>query len=261
MNEQRTKPRFAPALVAALSIGAAAVAGADDTLNKIFQVSQAKTAAAAASQQKIDRIADETRKVENEYRLVLKEIEGLEVHIKRVEKQIADQNRRIANFEQAIANAAAVKRQILPLVERMIGALSEFVAADLPFSLDKRNDELQKLRDNLDRSDISDAEKFRQVLEAYKIEIAYGRFMETYQQEIQVRGTNREVNILRVGRIALMFQTENGDITGAYDPHTREWVELPSSEYKNAVTKGIRIANKQAAYEVLKLPVSAPEAL
>lgn len=256
MNEQRKIAGLVPSLLATLTLGAASTAGAD-TLQQIFDVSQATTNAAAASQRKVDRIADETREKINDYKQVLKEIEGLKVYVARLDKQIADQEQRIADTEQAIADAAAVKRQILPLVERMIGSLEEFVAADMPFLLEKRNAELEMLRDNLDRSDLSDSEKFRQALEAYKIESEYGRFLETYKQVIN----DREVNVLRVGRVALMYQTDDGEETAAFDPNTREWVMLDSGEYKNAVTKGIRIAQKQASIDVLKLPVSAPEAL
>jgi len=256
MNEQRIKAGLLPSLLAALSLSAASAVGAD-TLDKVLKVSQATNDAAAASQSKVDRIADETRKKINDYKQVLKEIEGLKVYVARLDKQIADQNQRIADTEQAIADASAVKRQIIPLVERMIAALEEFVAADMPFRLEKRNAELEMLSNNLDRSDISDAEKFRQALEAYKIESEYGRFLETYKQVVG----EREVNILRVGRVALMYQTDDGEETAAFDPATREWVQLDSSEYKNAVTKGIRIAEKQASIDVLKLPVSAPEAL
>lgn len=256
MKEQRLKARLAPTLVAALSVSAAGVAGAD-TLDKIYQVSQAKTDAAVASQQKVDRIADETREVVNDYKQVLKEIEGLKVYVARLDKQIADQEARIAATEKAIADASAVKRQILPLVERMLGALEAFVEADMPFSMERRTDELAKLRANLDRSDLTDAEKFRQVLEAYKIESEYGRFLETYKQEVN----GREVNIFRVGRIALMYQTDDGEETAAFDPVSREWQILPAGDYKNAVTKGIRIAEKQASIDVLKLPVSAPEVM
>lgn len=256
MNEQRIKAGLLPTLLAALSLSVTSAAGAN-TLDKVLQVSQATTNAAAASQAKVDRIADETRKKINDYKQVLKEIEGLKVYVARLDKQIADQKQRIADTEQAIADAAAVKRQIIPLVDRMIGALEEFVAADMPFSLEKRNTALEMLRANLDRSDISDAEKFRQVLEVYKIESEYGRFLETYKQEID----GREVNILRVGRVALMYQTDDGEETAAFDPAAREWFVLDGGEYKNAVTKGIRIAEKQASIDVLKLPVSAPEAL
>lgn len=256
MIEQRLKARLAPALVAALSVSAVSVAGAD-TYDKIFQVSQATTDAAVASQGKVDRLAGDTADLAGDYKQVLKEIEGLKVYVSRLDKQIADQNARIAATEKAIADAAAVKRQILPLVDRMLSALEEFVAADMPFKQDTRTDALAMLRDNLDRSDLTDAEKFRQVLEAYKIESEYGRFLETYKEEID----GREVNIFRVGRVALMSQTDDGAETKAYDPVKGEWILLDAGEYKNAVTKGIRIAQKQASMDVLKLPVSAPEVL
>ena len=48
--------------------------------------------------------------------------------------------------------------------------LETFVELDVPFHMEERMQRIEFLRNNLDRSDVSIAEKFRQVLEAYKIE-------------------------------------------------------------------------------------------
>ncbi len=131
-----------------------------------------------------------------------------------------------------------------------------------PFSLDRdeRNDRIAFLKANVDRSDISASEKFRQVLEAYKIENEYGRKIDTYKDEIQIEGVDqtREVDILRVGRIALLFQSTDKDVTGAWADGA--WKPLDSGEYRNAVSQGIRIAKKQASIDILNLPITAPEA-
>jgi hypothetical protein len=260
MNMHRLKMVALSALVAAVALVGRVGLVQADTLDKVFEVGQAKTAAAQASQKKVDKLADDTRARLQDYKTVLKEIEGLKVYIRRLEKQIDNQNKRIANFEEAIANAAAVKRQILPLVEKMINSLEEFVAADMPFHLDERQERIQFLRDNLNRSDLTDAEKFRQVVEAYKIENEYGRFTDTYKDKIEVDGVEREVNVFRVGRIALMYQTTDTNVSGAWDQANRQWVKLDSGEFKNAILKGIRIAQKQASIDILKVPVQAPEA-
>jgi hypothetical protein len=116
------------------------------------------------------------------------------------------------------------------------------------------------LRNNQERADISVAEKFRQVLEAYKIESEYGRKIDTYKDTLTVGGQEREVNVLRVGRIALMYQTTDTELSGAWDQRAQAWTELDSGEYRSAILKGIRIAKKQASIDVLKLPILAPEA-
>ncbi|HAD10475.1 MAG TPA: hypothetical protein DCF62_13420, partial [Porticoccaceae bacterium] len=43
--------------------------------------------------------------------------------------------------------------------------------------------------------------------------------------------------------------------------HFGQWQALPSGEYRSAVAKAVRIAKKQAAIDVLRLPIQSPEAL
>jgi hypothetical protein len=112
----------------------------------------------------------------------------------------------------------------------------------------------------MDRSDITIAEKFRQVLEAYKIENEYGRKIDSYKGVALVNGSERDVNFLRIGRIGLMYQTTDGEQSGAWDQDKRSWVELDAGDYRGAIQKGLRISNKQASIDIMKLPIPAPEA-
>lgn len=259
MKKQRFK---AVALSTVLSAGAllGSVAQADQTLNAILEVGQEKTKLAQASQQRVDKIASETNDLLSEFKVVNKQIEGLRVYNAQLEKQIANQLKVIAQLDESIDNVTVIERQIQPLILEMLEALEQYVELDVPFHLAEREERLEMLRNNQERADISVAEKFRQVLEAYKIESEYGRRIDTYEDTLEVGGQEREVNVLRVGRIALMYQTKDTEMSGAWDQRQRQWVELDSGEYRSAILKGIRIAKKQASIEVLKLPILAPEA-
>ena len=259
MKKQRLK---AVALSTVLSAGAliGSVAQADQTLNSILQVGEQKTKVAQASQQKIDKIADQTASLLNDFKVVNKQIEGLRVYNSQLEKQIANQLEVISQLEESIANVTVMERQIQPLILKMLDGLEQFVALDVPFHQQEREERLEMLRNNQERADISVAEKFRQVLEAYKIESEYGRKIDTYKDTLNVGGQEREVNVLRVGRVALMYQTTDTEMSGAWDQRNRTWVELDSGEYRSAILKGIRIAKKQASIDVLNLPILAPEA-
>jgi len=260
MKKQRLK---AVALSTVLSAGAlmGSVAQADQTIDSILQVGQAKTTAGQKSQVRIDKIAEETASLLQDFKTVNKQIEGLRVYNSQLEKQIANQLVVIKELEQSIENVTVMERQIQPLILRMLDGLEQFVDLDVPFHTQEREDRLAMLRNNQERSDISAAEKFRQVLEAYKIEAEYGRKIDTYKDTLEIGGQEREVNILRVGRIALMYQTTDTELSGAWDQRQRAWVELDSGEYRAAILKGIRIAKKQASIEIMKLPILAPEAL
>ena len=197
--------------------------------------------------------------IRDRYKTVTKQVDGLKVYNARLEKQIANQTTRASQIDQSIADVTIIQRQITPLVIRMIDGLEEFVALDLPFHLQERGDRIAFLRNNLDRADVTTAEKFRQVLEAYKIEIEYGRKIDTYKDTITIEGVEREVNVLRVGRVALLYQTPDLAVSGHWNVATRSWEELDSAQYRSAIQNGIRMANKQAAIDLLMLPVAAPE--
>ena len=115
------------------------------------------------------------------------------------------------------------------------------------------------LKDILERSDVSVAEKFRKVMEAYQIENEYGRTMEAYNDTINIAGTDLKADVLKVGRVALVYQTPDGASTGRWDMESGRWEELDDS-YTTPIRNGIRMARKQLSVNMLILPVQAPEA-
>lgn len=133
------------------------------------------------------------------------------------------------------------------------------VALDAPFLKAEREERLQQLIAIQERSDVSVSEKFRQVLEAYKIESEYGRKLEIYKDTLEIDGQEREVNILMVGRVALVYQTTDTQKSGAYNRKTGQWESIDSGDYRAAILKGLKIAKKQATIDIMDLPVLAPE--
>ena len=260
MTMHRLKNVLIAALVAAGTLSGAAALVQASTLEDILKVGDAKNAAARKSQAKIDRLADETRDLLSDWKTVNKQIDGLKVYNARLQRQIDNQLLRVQQIDESIDQVTIIQRQMTPLVIRMIDGLEQFVELDVPFAKEERLQRVQFLRDNLDRADVSVAEKFRGVLEAYNIELQYGRGIDTYRGTIDLGGAQRDVDFLRVGRVALVYQTTDGTTSGAWDKSAGSWVELPSGDYDAAIRKGIRIAKKQATIELLNMPVSAPEA-
>ncbi|GAB5412744.1 MAG: DUF3450 domain-containing protein [Congregibacter sp.] len=250
-------------LVAAASLtallGFAATSQAS-TLDDILEVSAEKTDAARQSQATVDRLADETRNLLDDYKTVMKQVDGLRVYNARLQRQIDNQLRRIAEIDESVEQVTVIQRQMTPLVIRMIDGLEQFVSMDVPFNMDEREARIEFLRTNVDRSDLTVAEKFRQVLEAYNIELQYGRGFETYSDTIDLGSGPRDVDFLRIGRIALVYQTTDGAEAGVWNNETRAWDPLPAGDYAASIRKGIRIAKKQATIELLNMPVAAPEA-
>jgi hypothetical protein len=152
-----------------------------------------------------------------------------------------------------------VNRQIFPLMERMIDGLEQSIALDVPFLLDERGGRIETLKELMSRSDVSVAEKFRKVLEAYQIEMDYGTSSEWYRQTLEVEGVpgSREYNMLRVGRVGLYFQSDDAQVTGYYDHGQNGFVR--DNGYRSEVRKGVRMARQLIAPELILVPVQAAE--
>lgn len=212
----------------------------------------------AEMQLQINQLSDQADELTVEFRDQAKILDGLVIYNAGMRRTIDQQERTIAEYDESIAEAAELQRQITPLMERMMVALEEFVALDLPFQLDERRQRLTTIRDTFDDSSVNVAEKFRLVLQAYQIENDYGRGIDSYTDTLEINGIERDVDILRVGRIALIYQTSDQNATGVWDKATGQWVAL-DDDYRRPVALGIRMAQQLETTQLLDLPIPAPE--
>jgi hypothetical protein len=149
-----------------------------------------------------------------------------------------------------------VERDVVPFMFELIESLEKFIELDLPFLQTERNDRLARLKSGMDRSDLTVSEKYRLIMEAYQIEASYGRNIEAYTGMLQIDGVERRVDMLRVGRVLLAYQTPDGRSTGYWDREAGQWLESDIS-FRREVADGLRIARKQMAPRLLELPVPA----
>ena len=244
-------------VAAAFAVGMP-VAGSAQSLDQVLTAENQRTRLAQESQQRIDAVVDQTRKKEDEYKRVLKEVEGLKIFNTLLERQIQGQERKKVQLTNSIDQVEVISRQIVPSMTRMIDSLKVFVELDVPFLKEERVERVAKLEDLMANPDVNDAEKFRKVTEAYQIENDYGRTIEAYSGSQDIDGQTYNVEFLRIGRVAFMYQTVDGNQSGVWDQESRSWQD--ANEYKNEIKAGLKIANKQVAPDLLLLPVSAPEA-
>ncbi len=229
-----------------------------DPLDTVAKVQTQVTHASVKSQKRIDKISEATDAMLEAYRLENQRIDGLEVYNAQLETLIASQEAEMASLLEQIENVTLVEREITPLMQRMLDSLEAFVELDIPFLLDERRERVAKLRDMMDRSDVTVTEKFRRLLEAYQVENDYGSSIDSYRGEIELEGSPHTVDFLSVGRVALLYQTLDGEISGEWDPIAGEWKPLDSS-FNKSIRRGIRIALKQESPNLLQLPIRAPE--
>ena len=242
-------------ILAAAVISAGVVFGAHAAdVNTALDKGEARASKAQKSQQKIDDIDSDIRAAEREYRGVMKEVEGLQVYNQQLDKQLNAQTEELTAISSSIEQVTLVERQITPLMLRMIDAIDLFVAADVPFKKEERTKRVEGLKELMGRSDVTVAEKYRKVMGAYQAEIDYGRTIESYRGNLE----GREVDFLRVGRVSLVYQSLDGNELGVYNTASKSWETLDPS-YKSKIMAGIRIAREQAAPDLIKVPVAAPQ--
>jgi len=247
--------RMAAVLTAAVVV---AVSGSvlAQSVDQVLQADLRRLSLAQASQERINSVVEGTRSLGDQYRAVNKEIDGLKVYNRLMSAQTNGQQATLDDISLSMDQVDVINRQIFPLMERMIDGIEQSVKLDIPFLMDERNKRVGDLKSIMERSDVSVAEKFRKVMEAYQIENEYGRTIEAYRGTLELDNRETTVDFLRFGRIALVYQSLDEAYSGMWDHRNRAWIPLDSS-YRSSIRHGLRIARKQAPPDLIRLPLPA----
>lgn len=168
-----------------------------------------------------------------------------------LEEVLKSQETEAQAFDAQTGGLEATAAAMQPLLEKMFKSLEEFVLNDLPFLMEERTDRLDTLRLLMSEEDAM-AEKYRRLLEAYQIEIEYGRTMDAYAGKLD---DGREVFFLHLGRVSLMYQTTDGTETAYWNADEDSWVI--DQDYARAVNEAIQMAEETLAPDLVALPVPA----
>ena len=234
---------------------------AADTLDRAFTEQRRIQKEAVQSQQRIDEMDDESRRMLEEYRVIQAELDNLETYNSQMQRMVSAQENSIADLEAQIREVDETRRRILPLMVEMVQALEQFVSADTPFLPNERELRLRGLRELLDDPESGLAEKYQRLLEAYRIEADYAYSIEAYTDELILEGEALTVDYLRLGRTGLYWLSLDGSRASLWDARNGRWLSL-NSTHSSDIEQAIRVARKQAPPELLRLPVpAAAEAL
>ncbi len=206
-----------------------------------------------------------TQKAKDEWageRLKLKtEYEALELETKlrtkeniELEKKLLLLEASVKALKREIKESSRLSRELAPFLQQTFERLEQLVKEDIPFLKDERKRRLENLRRVLFDPMITTAEKFRKIMEALSIEAEYGNTIEVYQENITLNGKKMQVDIFRLGRISLFFQTPDEKTTGYFDPALSIWKALPH-QYKHDVKAAMEMGAKRRSVDLLNLPL------
>ncbi len=167
-----------------------------------------------------------------------------------VEKQKAV----IAGLEKRKEEAKRIEMELGPFLEEALGRLQQLVADDLPFLTEERSRRLTFLRESLDDYHLTLSEKLRRVLEAYQVEAQYGSSVECIGKTLELNGRPTQVEVFRLGRLALFYRTLDNQGAGSWNRESGNWQELEPS-FAGELKKAEEMALRKRAVEMLSLPI------
>ncbi|MBY6188631.1 DUF3450 domain-containing protein [Marinobacter hydrocarbonoclasticus] len=175
------------------------------------QNQQALQNAARDTQAEVNRLSEQQLSQQAELERVKEEISNLSVYRDHLERLVADQQRELASLDGQLAGIEQTRSGLVPLMYRMLSDLDTLVANDLPLKAEQRRERLADLNQMMGRADVADAEKFRRLLEAYQIEMEYGRRLGIYRDTLNLAGEeSREAEFLHLGRLSLLARSLDG---------------------------------------------------
>ena len=224
-----------------------------NTIDKSINVIEKTNSKLKSYQNSIDKNERIKEHLLNEYKYTTSAIKSTKVYNLQLEKIKKSQEEELSSLNQQIIDIEQTQKNIFPLMIDMINSLEALVKQDTPFLLEERTTRVQRLKDILDKADIQTHEKYRIILEAFKVEYDYAKTIESYQSKLN----DKTYNFLRLGRVALYYQSLDLKEYGYFNNQTKSWETINDAKSKSNIRKAIKIAKKQQNVDFLNLPFLA----
>ena len=171
-----------------------------------------------------------------------------------LQTQLEQQQARNREISGQLAKLEAISRDIEPFLEETRDRLAEHLRREPALLPEERGRRLERLEVLLQDPSIDIGEKYRKTMEALFIEAEYGNTVDVYQQAIALAGQTVTVTILRLGRLALFYQSMDAKTCGFYNPGAGKWQPL-ESRHNKGIRTAIEIARKQRPAQMVSLPI------
>jgi len=189
------------------------------------------------------------------------EFEALEKELDMVEQERDTEAARktalisdITQTTKQLADIAEIESQMAPYLVDLLDDLKTLNSKDLPFLQAERQKRIQALEELNANPEAPVSEKFRKLMEALLVETEYGTTIEAYQQTIPLSGEQTLVNIFRLGRLRLFYQTLDKRQCGFFNPAQKAWQPLEDA-YLKTIQAAMDMGSKRKPVEMLTLPL------
>lgn len=186
------------------------------------------------------------------------EQQALQRQLRLLDDRLALARQQLARARQDQQAGAELRTGLRDWLMQLLDRLEQYQQQSLPFLAAERQQRLERLRQLLADDGQEAAEPVRRILEALQIEARYGQEAEAYPQQIELAGELLQVEILRLGRLALFFRSPDGSRAGVYDPLTRQFQQRTAAD-SAAIDRALRQIRREAAPQLVALPLGRIE--
>jgi hypothetical protein len=227
---------------------------AEQVTGKIKKPVEESIAIRQKTQQDIEKWSEKKSMMDAEYDTLLENNKRLAIERDHLTQELESMLKRIEDLENQIEAMEKISEQLKPFLYGVYEKMEGLVDQKLPFLQVERSERLANLKNTLDDPQIVLGEKFRKVMEALFIEAEYGNTVEVYQEKIFLDNEELLVNVLRLGRISLFFETLDQQTTGYFDLDEHQWKMLPQSANRD-IRIAIEIGSKRRPADIVTLPL------
>ncbi|CAH0539654.1 hypothetical protein VMF7928_02331 [Vibrio marisflavi CECT 7928] len=208
------------------------------------------------SQMNIDTSSQAAIKLRAEIEQLKQQVNDLTIYRNHLSAMIENQNQEKTSINTQIGEINQTRQGLVPLMYQMIDGLKQIIATSKPIQIEQREARVTKLQALMSQADVSDAEKYRQIIEAYQIELDYGNKLQQYQSQIGLSsGKKIEAQIVHLGKVALIARNPDHSQYWFWSDKANGWVPADSSTYQS-LNQAYLVASKQETPSLLTLPVS-----
>lgn len=231
-----------------------------DSLDNARSIERQTNQVAKNAQQKIDANSDQSFQLQAEVERLQDQVDNLSLYQTHLKKLVASQEAEKVSIDEQLTNIEETRQGVVPLMYHMIDGLQSSLEQGAPVRFASREKRLDELKTLMGRADISDAEKYRRILEAYQIEMDYGSKLGIYEGQIDLsQDDTRQVDLLYVGKVVLLARSKDAQYAWLWSQSQKQWQEV-AADQKPDINQAYALANKQQAPSLLHLPLSVTQA-
>lgn len=248
--------KFLPALITSFLISLPGILMAEKKITPDKAVSKiVKTIDLEKNlQKKGEKWSREQSSMENSIRNTKLEIAWYEKQISLFKGYVETAEKRVSKLETTKKDMEHIEENLELELKETASKLTAFKNKDLPFLIDERNKRIQFMDDTIKDYGIDSAEKLRRITEALQVELEYSKTMDITSETRIINGENRNVNLIRIGRIALYALSPDENYAWVWKDE-KDFIPLNQNQI-DTLKKLVFMVENENIRELSILPVS-----